>query len=275
MPQDESLVNLTITSPANLLVKRVRALAQRKQRRAEGAFFVEGIRPVWLAVEHGAALETLIVAPDLLSSEAAQQLVAQQQQAGARVAQVSRSVFERIAERDNPSGLAAIVRTSQRTIDDLAVGPGSLFVALHEVGNPGNLGTIIRTVDAVGGAGVILLGEATDPYHPTAVKASMGTLFSVPVVSATTTELLGWCQQHTVSVYPTADQAEVVYWAVQYQLPALLLFGSEGQGLPPELLARGSAIRIPMQGSADSLNLSVAAGVLLYEVKRQLSAKVG
>jgi len=275
VPQDESLVNLTITSPANLLVKRVRALAQRKQRRTEGAFFVEGIRPVWLAVEHGAVLETLIVAPDLLSSEAAQQLVAQQQQAGGRVAQVSRSVFERIAERDNPSGLAAIVRTSQRTIDDLAVGPGSLFVALHEVGNPGNLGTIIRTVDAVGGAGVILLGEATDPYHPTAVKASMGTLFSVPVVSATTTELLGWCQQHTVSVYPTADQAEVVYWAVQYQLPALLLFGSEGQGLPPALLARGPAIRIPMQGSADSLNLSVAAGVLLYEVKRQLSARVG
>lgn len=271
--EDESLMNQdVITSTANPLIKRIRALEQKKQRRAEGAFFVEGIRPVWLAVEREATVETLIVAPDLLTSDAARQMVEQQQRAGVRVAEVSRSVFESIAERDNPSGLAAIIRTPSPTLADLKVEAGSLFIALYEVGNPGNLGTIIRTADAVGAAGVLLLGEATDPYHPTAVKASMGTLFSVPVVATTTTDLIAWTAQHTVSIYPTSDQAEAVHWQVSYQLPALLLFGSEGQGLPGELLGRGQAVRIPMQGAADSLNLAVAAGVLMFEVSRQLAA---
>lgn len=260
-----------ITSTANPLIRRIRALEQKKQRRAEGAFFVEGIRTCWLAVERGAAVETLIVAPELLHSEPALRMVAEQQQAGVRVATVSRSVFERIAERDNPSGLAAIIRTPTRQLADLKVEAGSLFIALYEVGNPGNLGTIIRTADAVGAAGVLLLGETTDPYHPTAVKASMGTLFSVPVVATTTADLLAWTQQHAISVYPTSDQAEAVHWQVTYQRPAMLLFGSEGQGLPGELLGRGQAVRIPMQGAADSLNLAVAAGVLLFEVARQRS----
>ncbi len=258
-----------IQSAANPLIKRIRALAQRKVRREQGAFFVEGIRPVWLAVEHG-RVEVIISAPELLTSGAARHMVEQQVAAGGRVASVSRAVFESITERDHPSGLAAIVTMPHTELAQLTITPTSLFVALHEVGNPGNLGTIIRSVDAVGGSGVILLGASTDPYHPTAVKASMGTLFTVPVVGLEdSAALIAWCQAQRVNVYTTSDRAEALYWAVRYQLPALLLFGSEGEGLEAALLQQGHAVRIPMSGSADSLNLSVATAVLLYEVKRQ------
>jgi TrmH family RNA methyltransferase len=260
-----------ITSTANPLIKRLRRLEQKKYRQAEQAFLVEGIQPVWAAVETHAGIEVLIVAPELLKSESAQKLVDAQRSAGTRVVQVTRTVFESFAEREHPSGLAAIVRLAPRTLDDLRVTPQALFVALFAVGNPGNLGTIIRTMDAVAGSGVILIGDATDAYHPTAVKASRGTLFSVLVAQVENVDaVLVWAKARGVSVVTTCDHAPRDFWSVVYPRPALILFGSEGEGLPDQVLARGDlSVRIPMAGRADSLNLAVAVGVLLYEVERQ------
>ncbi len=265
-----------ITSTTNPLVKRIRALEQRKHREAEGAFFVEGIRPVWQAVESRAEVEALIVAPELLKSEAAQGLVASQRAVHTRVVEVSRGVFESIAQRENPSGLGAIVHLTRRSLDELPVASDSFFVALAEAGNPGNLGTIIRTVDAVGGSAVILIGASTDPYNPTAVKASMGTLFSVPVARAENlAQVLAWCRVYGVQIITTSDHAPALYWSVQYPRPALYLFGSEGEGLSAEELQQGNlAVRIPMKGAADSLNLAVSVGVLLYEVIRQQTYEI-
>src|SRR6185437_9961528 len=147
-----------ISSAANPLIKRVRLLADRRHRRREGAFVVQGVQPVWQAVEAGADIETLIVAPDLLRPPAAAAMVAEQEQRGMRVTRLSADLFTRIADRDGPAGLAAIVRARPVPLAGLTVGPGSVFVALHEVGNPGNLGTIIRTASAAGAAGVILIG---------------------------------------------------------------------------------------------------------------------
>jgi TrmH family RNA methyltransferase len=262
---------LRIESPANLLIKRMRSLEQRKTREREGAFVVEGIQPVWHAVEQGAAIETLVVAPELLTSAPAREMVARQRAAGMRVAEISAELFARVATREHPSGLAAIVRARTQSLDDLAVTPTSLFVALHEVGNPGNLGTIIRTVDAVGGSGVILVGAGTDPYHPSAVRASVGTLFRLPIVQAgEIAAVRAWCTAHGIALVTTSGRAPHDYWAVSYPAPSLVLFGSEGRGLPSEIVAAGDlAVHIPMHGGADSLNLSVAAGVLLYEFLRQ------
>ena len=175
---------MPIESAANPLIKRIRALEHRKAREEQGAFVVEGIQQVWQAVEGGAAIETLIVAPDLLTSAPARTMIEQQRAAGTPIAEVSAALYERVAAREHPSGLAAIVRITRRDLNALAVTPASLFVGLHEIGNPGNLGTILRTVDAVGGHGVVLIGETTDPYHPNAVRASVGTLFRIPVVHA-------------------------------------------------------------------------------------------
>lgn len=262
---------MPIESAANPLIKRIRALGQRKGREEQGACFVEGIQPVWQAVEGGAAIEALVVAPDLLTSAPARAMVAAQQAAGTPVAEVTAALYERIATRENPSGLAAIVRIARRGLASLAVTPTALFVALHEVGNPGNLGTILRTVDAVGGSGVILVGDTTDPYHPSAVRASVGTLFRLPVAHvACLDEIFSWSVENRVGVVTTSTHATHDHWDVTYPVPALMLFGNEGRGLPADIVRRGDlSVRIPMHGSAGSLNLSVAAGVLLYEALRQ------
>jgi TrmH family RNA methyltransferase len=265
-----------ISSAANPLIKRVRLLADRKHRRREGAFVVQGIQPVWQAVEAGADIETLIVAPELLRPPAATAMVTRQEEQGTPVARVSGALFARIADRDGPAGLAAIVRARPGPLAGLTVSQGSLFVALHEVGNPGNLGTIIRTASAAGAAGLILIGQTTDPYDPAAVKASMGAIFDVPVASAATEqEFLAWAAGHGVTVAAAAARAERSCWDIDFPLPLAVLLGSEGAGLPAALLERvgregaGLHVRIPMAGTTESLNLAVAAGILLYEVRRR------
>ncbi|HEX3491415.1 MAG TPA: RNA methyltransferase [Streptosporangiaceae bacterium] len=264
-----------ISSAANPLIKRVRLLADRKHRRREGAFVVQGIQPVWQAVEAGADIETLIVAPDLLRPPAAAAMVFDQEQQGLPVARVSADLFTRIADRDGPAGLAAIIRARSVPLAGLTATAGSVFAALHQVGNPGNLGTIIRTASAADAAGVILIGPAADPYDPAAVKASMGALFDVPVVAAATeAEFLAWAADQRVAVLAAALGGERTLWEAEFAPPLAILLGSEGEGLPASLLDRigpaaGQRVRIPMTGTAESLNLAVAAGILLYEVRRR------
>lgn len=258
-----------ITSASNPVVKRVRALAERKHRKREGAFVAEGIQPVWYAVDAGAAIESLIVAPGLLRDSPAEHLVEQQESAGVRIHRLSEELFTRISDRESPSGLAAIIRRTPLRLDDLATAPDAAYVVLADVGNPGNLGTIIRTADSAGMSGVILVGETTDPYAPAAVKASMGSLFTVDVAHATSSAaFLTWAREHEITVATTSAHAPVEHWRADYPLPLALMLGSERLGLPPELRDAGDLdVRIPMDGAASSLNLAVAAGVLMYEVR--------
>ena len=260
-----------ISSAANPLIKRIRLLAERRHRRREGAFVVEGIQPVWQAVEAGADIEVLVVAPDLLKPPAARAMITSEEERGTRVARVTGELFARIAGRDGPAGLAAIVRARPVPLAALDVPAGALFVALHEPGNPGNVGTIIRTASAVGAAGVILTGAATDPYDPAAVKASMGALFDVPVAAAASAqEFLHWSASRQITVAAASARGERSLWEAEFPAPLALLLGSEGEGLPGPLLDQaGLHVRIPMVGTAESLNLAVAAGVLLYEVRRR------
>jgi len=270
-----------ITSGANPVVKRVRLLADRKHRRRAGAFVVEGTQLVWQAVEAGADVEILLVAPGLLGRSAAARrltaMIAGQEERGVRVARLSDEVFTRISGREGPSGLAAIVRRRLAGLAGLAAGPAAVFVALHSIGNPGNLGTIIRTANAAGAAGVVLVGQTTDPFDPAAVKASMGALFTLPVAhAATPAEFFGWAAATGVTVVTTSARAGQIFWDASYPRPLALLLGAEGAGLPSEVLARGDRqVQIPMSGTAESLNLAVAAGLLLYEVNRQARGAIG
>jgi RNA methyltransferase, TrmH family len=259
-----------ISSAANPVVKRIRLLGDRRHRRREGAFVVEGIQPVWQAVEAGAAIEVLVMAPGLLGESAAAEMVAGQEQAGVRVARVTSDLFARISPRDGPSGLAAIIRARVPGLAGLEVAPDSVFAALHEIGNPGNLGTVIRTANAAGAAGVVLIGPATDPFDPAAVKASMGALFATPVARAeTAAEFFAWAADRGVTVVATSAKAETSFWDAGYPRPLALLLGAEGAGLPPDVLAAGDLqVSIPMTGTAESLNLAVAAGLLLYQARK-------
>ena len=261
-----------VSSTANPLIKRIRKLKQRKHRDSDGAFFVEGIRPVWSALGSDAAVESIVVAPELLTSDEARDRLSASE---APVTEVSADVFRAIAEREHPSGLGAVVKTWARELEDLEIGRDSVVVAVDDVGNPGNLGTILRTADAAGATAVVLTGAGTDPFHPTAVKASMGTLFTVPVFQGEDVEsFVKWCAANGVSVVATSARAESEHWSVEYPFPVALLLGSEATGLPRSVVDEADvSVRIPMEGDASSLNLAVAAGVILFEVVRQRSRR--
>lgn len=259
-----------ISSTSNARMKQIRALRQRKERDQSGLFFIEGIRIVAAAVECGASIETLLVAPDLLSSPFAQQLVADQAQQGVHVLEVTASVFKYLSQKDGPQGIGAVLRQQWEPLEQLTPGPELSWVVLDAVQDPGNLGTILRTCDAVGNAGVMLLGASTDPYDPAALRASMGAVFGQRLVRATQPAMLAWKQQHGCLLVGAAGAAPTDYQQIAYRPPVLLWMGSERAGLSAEQQAACDVLaRIPMVGRSDSLNLAVATGVLLYEIFNQ------
>lgn len=179
-------------------------------------------------------------------------------------------MFQNLAAKEQAQGLGIVAR--QRWLDLAHIRPaaGQCWVALDTVQYPGNLGTILRTCDAVGGAGVILLGNTTDPYDPAGVRASMGAIFSQRLVRASFAEFAAWCRRHNLVVVGTSPAAELDYQGVAYQSPLVLLMGSEPRGLAREQQALCDVVvTIPMVGHSDSLNLAVATGLMLYEVFNQ------
>ncbi|GAA5526320.1 RNA methyltransferase [Herpetosiphon gulosus] len=262
-----------LTSKHNPAIKQIRALRQRREREATGLFFIEGIRNVTEAVQAQAPIEQLIVAPDLLRSQFAQDLVEQQRQQATTILEVSSEVFASLSSKDGPQGLAAVVRQQWATLAEVKPDQGLCWIALNAISDPGNLGTILRTGDAVGAAGVILLGDCTDPYDPATGRASMGTLFSQRLVKATWAEFNQWLSQSGFNLVGAADSASSHYRNYDYPQPLILLMGSEREGLDTEQQAQCQAlVSIPMHGQADSLNLAVATGVLLYEILTQAAA---
>jgi RNA methyltransferase, TrmH family len=261
-----------ITSTQNPLIKTIRKLLkERKARDEAGQFVVEGIQGVVEAVERKVSLHTLLYAPDMLTSEIAKEAIETARHWGVRVETVTPEVFASLSDRDHPVGILAIVSRPSASIEATTLPADTLLVALYATSDPGNLGTIIRTVDAVGAHGVLLVGNTVDPFHPAVVKASAGTIFTVPLVRlASLSELQEWCSERNITIVASTDKATDSYWEAEYSHPLVLLMGAEAQGLPPEFLATlPHTVRIPMHGTADSLNLAVATGLILYEIKRR------
>jgi TrmH family RNA methyltransferase len=257
---------MTITSRSNPRIKLIRGLRDRKVRDRTGLFFVEGIRIVAEAVQLGVEVEELVVAPSLLTSELALRLVDARRAAGIPCVEVSSEVFQAISLKDGPQGLGAVVRQRWEALE-LARPSGDLgWVALDAVQDPGNLGSILRTGDAVGAAGVILIGRTTDPHDPSAVRASAGAVFSQRLVRAGPEELAAWKREHGVGVVGTSGAASTDYRAVSYPSPFLLCVGSEQHGMSrPQQDLCDLVVSIPMVGRGDSLNLAVATALVLYE----------
>jgi RNA methyltransferase, TrmH family len=255
-----------ITSSQNAKIKRARALRQRKHRQASGSFLVEGIRHVGEAVGARATIEEIFYAPDLLQSEFALRLVKDLSTQGVPVYAVAPQAFASLAEKENPSGLLAVVQMQQNRLDELNQVNFPWGVAVVSPQDPGNIGAILRTIDAAGSSGLLLLESSADPYHPNAVRASMGALFWYPVISASFEEFSGWLKVNGYHVYGTSTRGSRDYRKVErYERPAILLLGSEREGLTTEQAAVCQEIvRLPMHGRVTSLNLAVAAGVLLY-----------
>lgn len=290
---------MMLTSAQNPRIKAIRALSQRKKRRETGLFFAEGIRLVGEAVQTGADLETIVVAPKLLRSDFGRDTVQRAEQDGVEVLYVSADVFHSLSRKDGPQGLGAVVRQRWTALDDVGrddeggydagLGPDDVsrdevgrdevgradstvndslgWVVLEDVGNPGNLGSILRTCEAVGASGVILLGDTADPYDPASVRGSMGSIFTRRVVRTSLESLIHWRNKTDLPMVGASDAATVDYREAAYAPPVLLCLGGEQHGLSDELMdACDQVVRIPMVGRADSLNLAVAAGVMLYDV---------
>jgi TrmH family RNA methyltransferase len=261
-----------ITSPQNAKIKQARALRQRKHRQARGSFLVEGIRHVGEAVQSGAAIEALFYAPDLLESEFALSLVEDLSSRGIAVYAVSEEAFASLAEKENPAGILAVVRMAPGRLSELTPQNFPWGVAVISPQDPGNIGAILRTIDAAGCSGLLLLEGGADPYHTGAVRASMGALFWHPVISARFVEFSSWVKDHGYHVYGTSARGNRDYREIErYERPAILLLGSEQEGLTGQQLAIcGEILRLPMQGRVTSLNLAVAAGILLFAMANDL-----
>lgn len=264
-----------ITSLANERIKLIRKLQDRKFREETRLFLIEGVRIVGEAIEQGADLESLVVAPELLRSSFAVQLVESQRDRGRPVIEVNADVFSRLSLKDGPQGLAAVVRQNWRTLVDISFPiqkrmTSRTWVALDSIADPGNLGTIMRTHDAVGGEGIILLDQSTDPYDPSSVRASMGALFTQSLVKSSFSQFREWKQHTGIPVIGTSGAAAVDYTAFDYPPGLVLLMGSEREGLGEHHLALcDEVVSIPMSGAGDSLNLAVATAVVLYEIYNQ------
>ncbi|MEJ0011807.1 MAG: RNA methyltransferase [Bauldia sp.] len=259
----------SITSLANPIVKDIRALALPKNRKASGLFVAEGLKLVADAVEAGWTVKTLMYAANAGAQPLVARLASSTHAKGGAVLSVSEAVLAKISRRDNPQTVIGVFE--QKLMPAAAIRPkaGDVWVALEAVRDPGNLGTIIRTADAVGAAGVILVGDTVDPFSVEAVRATMGSVFAVPLARATKAEFAKLAAAWSGTVVGTHLAATADYRAVEYRTPVLLVMGGEQAGLTAETSAAlKTLVKIPMAGKADSLNLAVATAVMLFEIRR-------
>jgi RNA methyltransferase, TrmH family len=259
-----------VTSLANPLVKDIKALALKKFRDEQRAFMAEGLKLVIDALELGWSIRTMVFAKSALGNAAVEKAAARAVASGALVMEVNEKVLSAITRRDNPQMVVGVFAQRYTALKDVRPSGSDVWVALDRVRDPGNLGTVIRTIDAVGAKGLILVGDTTDPFSLETVRATMGSIFAVPIARAGAAEFLAWRKGFAGLVAGTHLKGAVDYRTPDYAgRPVLLLMGNEQQGLPDELAAAcDRLLHIPQAGRADSLNLAVATGVMLYEVRR-------
>jgi RNA methyltransferase, TrmH family len=263
---------MDITSTANPRIKHLAALRRRRARDAEAVTLVEGYEEIELALRAGVRPLTLYYSPGLVrqGATATAAITAGVAAGGGEVMMVGEQAFAKIAYRETPDGWLAVVPAVTADLADLALGARPLVLICQGVEKPGNLGAILRTADAAGVTAVIATDQVTDWGNPNVVRASKGTVFSVPVASATSAQVLAWLDGHGLLLVAAAPQAGLVVTQADLTGPVAIALGSEHHGLPPEWLARANlAVRIPMFGRADSLNVAASAAILCYEAVRQ------
>ena len=261
-----------ITSTANAEVKFLRALHERKYRRQSGWFLAEGTRICNEAVALGWDMHRLAFLAGRENESHVRMLLDALDSADGRILPMSEKLLQRISRKDNPQMLLGAFKQKWTGLDSISPDPSRPWVALDRVRDPGNLGTIMRSADAVGAKGIILIDDCTDPYSVEAVRASMGAIFNVEIAHCNQTDFIDFAQHWTRKngqIIGTALPASIDYRDADYSGALMILMGNEQAGLPPSLMqACTQLIRLPMLGRSDSLNLAVATGITLYEALR-------
>ena len=257
-----------VTSPANELVKELRALHGKKARDETGLFLAEGQKLVRDAVDEGWRIHTLAFGAGMIGDDVIGRLAAEAKASGGTVIEANAAVLEKITRRENPQNVVGVFE--QRYAPESAVGREGIWVALDRVRDPGNLGTVIRTADAAGLSGVVVVGPSTDAFSIEAVRATMGSIFHVPVARTSENGFLQQVSKSGARLIGTHLTAETVdYREADYRAPLVLLMGNEQQGLTERLAtACETLVKIPMRQAADSLNLAVSTGVMIFEALR-------
>lgn len=261
---------MEIVSASNPQVKEVVSLREHRERQRTGHFLIEGFRELSRAVQGGVPCERLFICPSLFLGTNESALIEQIQQAGSRVIVCAEAPFRRMSYRDRPDGLLAVAKVMRKELKALPLTDNPLYVIAESIEKPGNLGTILRSSDATGVTGMIVVDGCTDIFNPNVVRASVGTLFTVPVVEATLQEVLNWLRAQNIRLAAATPRATTLYSEACLTGPLAIAFGTEQLGLSEELLqAADLHVRLPMKGVADSLNVAMSTTVMLYEVLRQ------
>ena len=270
----------TITSPANPRVRAALALRDRRGREVAGRLLVDGAREVARALDGGHRVELAFVDAAAEPSDEAVATLARLAAHGPELVAVAGAALARLAYGDRESGIIAVVVAPDTSLeglaDRLAGTPDPLLIVVEDAEKPGNLGAIVRTADGAGASGVVAAtdrGPAADPWNPNAVRASLGTVFTVPLAVAPTGDVLGRLRAAGLAIVAARVQAATPVQAVDLTGPVAIAVGNEARGLGPAWLAPDVVgVRLPMLGAADSLNVAATAAILLYEVRRQRDA---
>lgn len=273
MTRMPSRPDLEITSPANPRLKQLVALRRRRARDEAGVTVVEGFEELGLALDAGVRPRTLFYSPELmLDPEEQERVIDEVRASGVETVRVSRAAFEKVAYREGPDGFLALVPAVRAGLADLELPPSPLVLVCEGLEKPGNLGAMLRTADAAGVDAVVAADPVTDWGNPNVVRASKGTVFALPVASATTAAALAWIAAHDIRLVVTTPETDLLHTDVDYSGRVAIAVGSEKHGADDTLLeAATHRVRIPMHGKANSLNVAASAAIVLYEAVRQRS----
>lgn len=265
-------MNKSITSPQNPLIKQLVLLKEKSRaRKKTGQFLIEGKRELSLAIKGGYKIETLLFFPDLFSESEANAL----SQYEIEIIEISKEVFQKLAHRDTTEGVIAVVNSKNHRLEDLKLQTKNPLILVAEAPEkPGNIGALLRTADAANVDAVIIANPKSDLYNPNIIRSSVGCVFTTEIALASSEETIAFLKKYNFNIFSAILQESEPYHNQDYTLPTAIVVGTEATGLTKEWReAATKNISIPMQGVIDSMNVSVAAGILIFEARRQRNFK--
>jgi TrmH family RNA methyltransferase len=255
-----------ITSSQNPKIKNILALEKARERKKQNVLIIEGIKELSLAMMGGYKVNSVFFCPEIIEEKELLRIVKNEH----LMIPVQQAVFEKIAYRESTGGIVALAEQKEHKLDHIQLTPDPLLLILEGVEKPGNLGAILRTADAAGVDAVVICDPQTDFYNPNVIRSSVGCVFTKQVAAATSAETIAWLRKNNIRIFNTYLQASKPYHQIDFTVPSAIVMGTEATGLSDVWVKSGDAnIIIPMQGKIDSMNVSTAAAVVVFEAKRQ------
>lgn len=258
-----------ITSIHNPIIKQFRALERMRERKKTGLTVLEGFRTLNHAIKNGWKILNILYVPQKMS-EADLKTLSEARKLGAYVDEISLSLLEKLSSREGPLGVLAIIEWGEKyTLDTLPLSKSPMILVAESIEKPGNLGVLIRSASAAGADAVVLCASLTSFHEPSCIHSSLGAVFTLPCVTTTTRECLEWLNKNNITPITTTPEGKTSYTSVDFTKPVAIIMGNEHGGVSREFMEKGITAKINMHGSMDSLNVSVAAALFLFEAVRQ------